>query len=259
MRKLRYCRDMPKFVSIVVSAGLIQSCSVYEDRIQDSDLPLNTIGLLSIPDTIDLLSIPDTIGLLSIPNTIGLSSIPDAAPKAEVKSKFGNPSSYVVNGKRYYVKGSSDGFVQRGLASWYGKKFHGRRTSSGEIYDMYEMTAAHKTLPLPTYLEVINLKNKKRIIVKANDRGPFHNNRILDLSYVAAAKLDMVETGTGLVEVRAINPEFYDDNTAPISDISIDKDDSDFYVQIGAFSEIVNAERLKRNLDKLKSTLVRHW
>ena len=101
----------------------------------------------------------------------------------EPKSRYGNPESYVVFGKRYYVKDSSKGYVETGIASWYGTKFHGRRTSSGETYDMYAMTAAHKTLPLPTYVEVTNLNNGRSIIVKVNDRGRFHEIRIIDLSY----------------------------------------------------------------------------
>jgi rare lipoprotein A len=99
--------------------------------------------------------------------------------------------------------------VQRGIASWYGKKFHGRRTSSGETYDMYGMTAAHTQLPLPTYVQVTNLKNGKQVVLRVNDRGPFHGNRVIDLSYSAAHKLGIVQEGTGLVEVRAIDPRNY--------------------------------------------------
>ncbi len=127
-------------------------------------------------------------------------------PKVEPKSKYGNPKSYVVFGQRYYTLPSAKGYVEQGIASWYGTKFHGRRTSSGETYDMYAMTAAHKTLPLPTYARVTNKKNGRSIIVRINDRGPFHDNRIIDLSYAAATKLGIVTTGTGLVEVRAIDP-----------------------------------------------------
>lgn len=127
-------------------------------------------------------------------------------PKVEPKSKYGNPKSYVVFGKRYHTLSSSKGYVEQGIASWYGTKFHGRRTSSGETYDMYAMTAAHKTLPLPTYARVTNKKNGRSIIVRINDRGPFHENRIIDLSYAAATKLGIVTKGTGLVEVRAIDP-----------------------------------------------------
>ena len=134
--------------------------------------------------------------------------IPDAVPQVEQRSKYGNPPSYVVNGKRYYTLPSSDGYVKRGIASWYGKKFHGRRTSSWEIYDMYAMTAAHRSLPLPTYVRVRNLDNDREVTVKVNDRGPFHPDRLIDLSYVAAKKLGIIEKGTGLVEVRAIDPRF---------------------------------------------------
>jgi rare lipoprotein A len=134
------------------------------------------------------------------------SSIPDAVPKVEPKSKYGNPASYVVFGKRYHTKSSSKGYVERGVASWYGPDFHGRKTSSGERYDMYAMTAAHKTLPLPTYARVTNLKNGRTAVVKINDRGPFHGDRIIDLSYSAARKLGVVAKGTGMVEVRAVDP-----------------------------------------------------
>jgi rare lipoprotein A len=135
-----------------------------------------------------------------------LAGIPDAVPKVEPKSKYGNPESYVVFGKRYYTKASSKGHVERGLASWYGKKFHGRRTSSGERYDMHAMTAAHKTLPLPTYARVTNVQDGRSVVVKINDRGPFHGKRVIDLSYSAARKLGVVAKGTAMVEVRAIDP-----------------------------------------------------
>jgi len=135
-------------------------------------------------------------------------------PRHEPLSKYGNPPSYVVFGKTYRTLKSSHGFVQRGIASWYGKKFHGRRTSSGEPYDMYGMTAAHKQLPLPTYVQVTNLKNGKQVVLRVNDRGPFHGNRIIDLSYTAAKKLDIVKEGTGLVEVRALDPSNYTPNHA---------------------------------------------
>ena len=136
----------------------------------------------------------------------GSSRIPDdAVPRPEARSRYGNGPVYEVLGKRYKVMPSSIGYLERGVASWYGKKFHGNLTSNREIYDMYEMTAAHKTLPLPTYVRVRNLRNNKTIIVRVNDRGPFVHNRIIDLSYAAAMKLDMVKDGTSLVEVTAIS------------------------------------------------------
>ena len=135
-----------------------------------------------------------------------VGGIPDAVPKEEPRSKSGNPPSYEVFGKRYYVKKSSRNHVERGVASWYGEKFHGRRTSSGEPYDMYAMTAAHKTLPLPTYARVTNLRNGKSVVVKINDRGPFVDNRIVDLSYTAATQLEMIGQGTAFVELETLDP-----------------------------------------------------
>jgi rare lipoprotein A len=131
---------------------------------------------------------------------------PDAVPRVEPKARYGNMESYVVYGKTYYPKQSSRGYVERGIASWYGTKFHGRKTSSGERYDMHQMTAAHKTLPLPTYALVKNLENGRSAIVKVNDRGPFVGDRIIDLSYAAAKKLGVDKQGTARVEVVSIDP-----------------------------------------------------
>ena len=182
-----------------------------------------------------------------------LAKIPDAVPRVEPKSKLGNMKTYEVFGKRYFVLGSSDGFTQKGIASWYGPKFHGKKTSSGEIYDMYAMTAAHKTLPLPTYLEVKNLENGRKVIVRVNDRGPFHDNRVVDLSYTAAVKLDVIGKGTALVEIRAINPRSYRGGGAPTQTRSRGKRSApDFYIQVGVFSDVKNAKRLKRSLKALK-------
>jgi rare lipoprotein A len=135
-----------------------------------------------------------------------LGSVPDAVPRVEPRSRSGNPPFYDVFGKRYYVLSTNIGYVERGVASWYGPGFHKIRTSTGEPYDMYAMTAAHKTLPLPAYVRVTNLQNGHSIVVRVNDRGPFVGNRIIDLSYSAAAKLDMVRNGTAFVEVRSIDP-----------------------------------------------------
>ena len=183
---------------------------------------------------------------------VDVSKIQNAVPKEEPKSRYGNPKSYVVFDKRYYVMESNKGFVEKGIASWYGTKFHGRRTSSGETYDMYAMTAAHKNLPLPTYVEVTNLKNGKKIIVKVNDRGPFHENRIIDLSYTAATKLDIVKNGTGLVEIRAVGPgqtvAVDLTNGAPVESTSTVKNEDGFYIQVGSFSNLNNAEGLKQKL-----------
>ncbi len=131
------------------------------------------------------------------------AELTNAIPRAEKYSRGGN-KHYQVRGKNYQVLTTAKGFKETGTASWYGNKFHGHLTSNGEIYDMYGMSAAHKNLPLPTYLKVTNLTNNKSVIVRVNDRGPFHQSRIIDLSYSAAYQLDMLTTGTAQVEIEAI-------------------------------------------------------
>ncbi len=140
------------------------------------------------------------------PFPVDMSKVKPCVPKVEPKSRCGNPASYVVFGKRYYVQDTNQGYCERGIASWYGMAFHKRRTSSGERFSTLEMTAAHKTLPLPTYARVTNLENGRSVVVKINDRGPFHDDRIIDLSYVAAVKLGVYPKGTAAVEVKAIDP-----------------------------------------------------
>jgi rare lipoprotein A len=181
-----------------------------------------------------------------------LASIPDAVPRVEPRSRYGNPSSYEVLGRRYEVMESARGHVERGIASWYGTKFHGRRTSSGEPYDMYAMTAAHKSLPLPTYVSVTNLGNSRRVVLKVNDRGPFHSNRVIDLSYAAAAKLDILRDGTGLVEVRAIDPGASLDPVPVTTHAPVG-----LYLQVGAFAARGNAERLLTALEPITAASVR--
>lgn len=137
---------------------------------------------------------------------VDVSHIPDAVPRVEQRTKAGNKTPYTVLGKTYYVMPSSEGFRQEGYASWYGKKFHGRRTSNGEVYDMYGMTAAHKTLPIPSYVRVTNQRNGISVVVRVNDRGPFHGDRIIDLTYTAATKLGFVGQGTAPVAIEVITP-----------------------------------------------------
>ena len=179
-----------------------------------------------------------------------VSQIPDAVPKAEPRSRYGNPPSYLVFGQRYYVMGTSEGYVERGVASWYGKKFHGRRTSSGEIYNMYAMTAAHKSLPLPTYVSVTNLENGRKVILKVNDRGPFHDNRLIDLSYTAAKKLGVIQGGTGLVEVRAITPAS-DFAMVPSAAPAPTESPVKLFLQVGAYEIRDNARRVVVRLQSL--------
>ncbi|MDX1518323.1 MAG: septal ring lytic transglycosylase RlpA family protein, partial [Woeseiaceae bacterium] len=201
----------------------------------------------------------------------------------EPLSRYGTGPVYEVLGRRYAVLPTSNGYKERGVASWYGKKFHGRLTSNRETYDMYAMTAAHKTLPLPTYVRVRNLRNDKSVVVRINDRGPFVHNRIIDLSYAAAVKLDMIRDGTSLVEVTVVNAieDFGDQpgrrvqaapppvaatasaaapvpadplsptiaaDPPPDSSQAITDVEHDVYVQVGAFGSRENAERRHRLL-----------
>lgn len=181
--------------------------------------------------------------------------VADAVPKKEPLAKYGNMRSYVVFGKRYYTMKSCRNYCETGTASWYGTKFHARKTSSGEPYDLCGMTAAHKTLPLPTYCEVTNLKTNKKIIVKVNDRGPFESNRIIDLSFVAAKKLGMVGHGTAKVRVRAIDLSapnrpviFAKKPTSPHHKQVFATGGKHVYLQVGAFHNRMRAEKLKHRL-----------
>lgn len=148
------------------------------------------------------------------PGSFNASAVPDAVPRADALSHYGNPTSYKVGGRRYYVMRSAKGYDKTGYASWYGTKFHGQRTSSHEPYNMYSMTAASPVLPIPTYVQVTNLANGKSAIVKVNDRGPFHSNRIIDLSYAAAAKLGYANRGTAMVRVTSITADMIGKNYA---------------------------------------------
>jgi rare lipoprotein A len=178
--------------------------------------------------------------------------ISNAVPKVEPLSKYGNYKSYVTLGKRYHTLPSNRNYEAIGTASWYGKKFHSRKTSNGEQYDMLKMTAAHKTLPLPTYLEVTNLANNRKVIVRVNDRGPFVSDRLIDLSYVAAKKLGMLGHGTARVKVKAIHPHSYASTTKHSN-----QQFQSFYLQVGAFRNKNNANALQRRLSTLISMPVK--
>ena len=162
-----------------------------------------------------------------------IAYLPDPVPREEPKSERGNPPAYTVRGKTYHVMDSAAGYRATGNASWYGKKFHGRLTSSGEPFDMFKLTAAHTTLPIPTYLKVTNLANGRSTVVRVNDRGPFHSGRIIDLSYAAAVKLDFADSGTTRVRVETVGKQ------------------PDFFLQAAAFRELATADALKENLQKL--------
>lgn len=172
---------------------------------------------------------------------LDLAGIPDAIPQYEPWSPSINPVSYTVLGKDYQVLKTNKGYQQQGIASWYGTKFHEKKTATGEDYDMFAMTAAHKTLPIPSYVRVTNLDNQVSIIVKINDRGPFHEHRIIDLSYIAAIKLGIEQAGTGFVEVTAVHPG---ETGVPRGTLKAKQ----VYIQIGAFGEQANALKLQQRL-----------
>lgn len=188
-----------------------------------------------------------------------LSTLVEPTPHVEPRSAYGNKSPYTVLGHSYRVLPSAKGYVERGIASFYGNKFHGYKTSSLENYDMYQFSAAHKTLPLPSYARVTNLANGKSVIVRINDRGPFHANRLIDLSYAAAVKIGVWPRGTGMVEVRAIDPTQPEAPAAPVASAPAREPPSAapvpvggsapvIYLQVGAFSDGANADRLAQRL-----------
>ena len=170
-----------------------------------------------------------------------LQRLPDPVVQPEPLSRRGNGPVYTVWGKSYRVMDSATGFTQEGTASWYGTKFHGRETSSGEKFDVYKLTAAHKHLPLPSYVRVTNLANNRQTVVKVNDRGPFKGDRIIDLSYAAAVKLGFHDQGTSRVRIEVLSPE----------SLSPAQQAETFMVQAGAFSEFARADRSHRELQEL--------
>lgn len=195
-------------------------------------------------------------------------------PRYEPRSRGGNFSPYTVWGETYEVMDSAVGYREQGTASWYGAKFHGHKTSNGEIYDMYTLTAAHKSLPLPTYVRVTNLGNGKSTIVRVNDRGPFHGDRMIDLSYAAAKLLGFQGQGTAQVEVEALATE--PDNgsgekasasesltveTVDIGNSNTQAESANaqqrLFVQVGAFGQLAAAENLRRQLQPLVQSPVR--
>lgn len=177
---------------------------------------------------------------------VSIDHLEDPEVRDEPRSKYGNGPTYQVWGKTYTVMDSARGYVEEGIASWYGKKFHGHRTSSGETYDMYQLSAAHKSLPLPTWVRVTSLDNGKSTVVRVNDRGPFHDDRIIDLSWAAAARLGIDKAGTGRVRVEALSAEPAPDRpkTVAAATASPPPADGALYLQVGAFRSPESAHSL---------------
>ena len=180
------------------------------------------------------------------PITLDPDNIADAIPKREPITTAGNRSPYKVLGKTYHIRPEVGGYVEEGIGSWYGTKFHGRKTSNGEIYSLYKATAAHKTLPIPCYAKVTNLENGREIIVRVNDRGPFHEGRIIDLSYAAAVKLGYDKQGTARVRVEAIDP-------ASLSGLNYGQR---YYLQAGSFKSLISAQNFRDKLQRETGTTV---
>ncbi len=186
---------------------------------------------------------------------VDISAIPDAIPRNDPRSTSGN-KPYTVFGKMYYPLKNTSSYHERGIASWYGKKFHGKKTSSGEAYDMYSMTAAHKTLPLPSYVRVRNLNNGRSVTLRVNDRGPFLDNRLIDLSYAAASRLGIVGSGTGVVEVVGISTDEPASSVMTAQAPAAAPSPADnavqprLYLQVGAFASRDNAESLRVQLER---------
>ncbi len=195
---------------------------------------------------------------------IDFSSVPEVIPKEIIRTAAGNKSPYSVNGRSYTVMDSEVGYQETGMASWYGRKFHGHLTSNGEIYDMFQYSAAHKSLPIPSFARVTNLSNGRSIVVRVNDRGPFHENRIIDLSYAAAARLDYAANGTARVRGESLTPWLntppilVDESADPIDQEAIaaerqriEADQGEEFLQVGAFSNRDSAENLRDSIAAL--------
>lgn len=189
---------------------------------------------------------------------VNLGTIPEVIPAPVTRTQAGNRSPYTVLGKTYTVLPTEEGYSETGIASWYGEKFHGHKTSNGEVFDMYQASAAHKSLPIPSFLRVTNLDNNRSLIVRVNDRGPFHGDRIIDLSYAAALKLGYADRGTARVQLDAIvvNKEgravtYSNSQPASAGQAAREQVGGRRYLQVGAFSEMHSAQRVSDQLRQL--------
>ena len=187
---------------------------------------------------------------------LDVSMIREVVPGPLNRTMAGNRSPYTVNGKSYNVMATEEGYREIGLASWYGEKFHGHKTSNGEVFDMYQVSAAHKSLPIPSFVKVTNLENNHSIVVRVNDRGPFHNDRILDLSYAAAYKLGFADRGTARVQVEALTPNLYNQEQSPARVVAANPraaSGSGKYLQVGAFSDLQAAQQVSDKVQRITS------
>ncbi|GAB5497979.1 MAG: septal ring lytic transglycosylase RlpA family protein [Pseudohongiellaceae bacterium] len=190
--------------------------------------------------------------------SVDARTIPDLEPQPVSRTLAGNRSPYTVLGRSYTVLPTEQGYRESGVASWYGEKFHGHKTSNGEIFDMYQVSAAHKSLPIPSYARVTNLDNNRSIIVRVNDRGPFHGDRLIDLSYAAALKLGYAQRGTARVQVEGIVADPWQDSrsagnrpTSQSSAVLTMNSAESSYVQVGAFAQLESAQRLRSELQSM--------
>lgn len=253
-------RGLSPFLLLVV-VTLLNACASSGPRPPKAVVPSKGgIAVADLPSDWDIRD--GTPRALLNPNNIA-----DAVPQRDAVTKAGNKTPYTVLGETYRVMPSGRGFRQRGMGSWYGTKFHGRKTSNGEDYDVYAMTAAHKTLPIPCYVRVTNLENGRRAVVRVNDRGPFLHNRIIDLSYAAATKLGYATKGTALLEIEYIdtnNPSIYSgsayaSSSAPApaarpvpsaTPAAAGMQSSRQYLQAGAFGNYDSARQLAEKLQR---------
>mgnify|MGYP003974664835 FL=1 len=228
--------------------------------------PINTAKLLGVLLATLLLTSCGYVPTVAVQKAdsagkrIDTRKVANAVPKIEPITRAGNKSPYQVFGKTYFVLPTSKDYNEVGIASWYGTKFHGRKTSNGEIYNMYAMTAAHKSLPIPSYVRVTNLENKRSIIVRVNDRGPFHGPRLIDLSYVAALKLGYADKGTAKVLIEAIDPSGSQDRLSPTPAVKLPaaaetpNPESSVvinqgpFLQVGAFDNAAAAQILQKKV-----------
>ena len=195
--------------------------------------------------------------------TLNISTIPEVIPESLNRTMAGNKSPYTVLGKSYRVLTTEEGYSERGVASWYGEKFHGHKTSNGEVFDMYLASAAHKSLPIPSFLRVTNLDNNRSIIVRVNDRGPFHGDRIIDLSYAAAMKLGYADRGTARVQLDAVTvsaarQDRLISQAAPLNSdsLSVSLAGGNKYLQVGAFLELSAAREVSNRVEKMTNVPV---